>query len=192
MTVISHLQFQVVWHAVFVYLRNNNSRCADIDKLTEVRHCYPIFSHQHTIGHNYYFRTLNLLFHIDVDDSFHFTNLALDACRYVVQCRQIVSKYLNGYLRFCSGEHGVDAMGNRLPDFNVYSGDYRQFLSNVAHQLLLAAVFQFIRSLNLRRIAAARMLIKFGTSCLTGNCFDFRNTQQCFIHLLSYFVGILE
>ena len=86
------------------------------------------------------------MFHVQVGNAGNVLNGVLDFITQREHTVQIVAEQLDGYVGFRTGQHGVDTVADRLPDFYIGAHNRAQLFAHVGHQLAARTVFQFERS----------------------------------------------
>ncbi len=124
-------------------------------------------------------RTFYLLFNSNVRNPIDVADSIGYLCRGAMESRKIRSKNFYGNLGLCSRKHGVNTMRYRLADFNVYSGDICEFMTQFVGHFRACASVKYVRCFDFTHIDSKRVFVKFGTSCFSCN--------RCYLGHLHYY-----
>ena len=190
--VVGGLDHQVERSARLVHLRYGLARQIDSQKLVELGQRDAVACQQFAPWHYLEFRTLYLLFHVEVGDAVDVLAGLLDLVAYGVHLVQVAAKELDGYACLRARQHGVDAVGYGLTYLDVGARQHRQALPHVVLHLFVPAVFELERSFYLAHVDAQRMLVELGAACLACHGGYLGHLQQEPLRPCAYGVALFE
>ena len=137
-------------------------------------------------------RSFDLLLDIQVYHAVDGRDIFLDLVTQHEHAVEVVAEELDGDAGLCTREHGVDTVRDGLPDFDVDTGQNREFLAHIGYHLGMRAVFQFEGGFDFRGVHTQRVLVELGTSRLAGHGLDFGNLEQQLLGPATDVVRLLE
>ena len=85
-------------------------------------------------------RALHLLLDVQVGNTFNIREGIFHLQSERMKTWEFRTEYLYCHTGFRTGQHGIDAMRNGLPDFHIDAGEDFKAVTNVRHEFFLAAV----------------------------------------------------
>ncbi|OAV63904.1 hypothetical protein Barb4_04615 [Bacteroidales bacterium Barb4] len=114
-------------------------------------------------------RAFHLLLHVEVGKPLNVPDGIADLVADGKHAVQVRAEELDGDVGFRAGQHGIDAVRDGLPDFNVCSAEGRELAAHIVHDFLATAFRQQEGGFHLRFIHAQHVLVQLRPSGLAGN-----------------------
>ena len=179
-------------HAVFVNLRNGFAFQCGFHPTGKVGQRDAVARQHFTAGDDLQLRPLHLLLHANVGDALDTAHRPLDLLSERIHTVEVFAEQFDGDIRLRAREHGVDAVRNGLPYLHVDAFYGGEAAAHVRQKFFAAAVGEYERRFELRRIDAERVFVELGTTGLAGDGFDFGDFEQNVFDQPSDFVGLIE
>ena len=151
---VGGLDRQVERLAVVIDLADGFTAQHDIHIFFKLRQRDAVLRHQFAFRRDGKLRAFDLLLHFQVHQAGDALNGFLDLVADRKHQVQVRTEQLDCDIRFRTGKHGIDTVGNRLSDFDIGATDSRQLLADIVHDGVAATVFQDERSLDLGYVHA--------------------------------------
>ena len=190
--IFARTDYQIESLSLFIDLRHHFAGHVYLYEFIELRQGDTILRQHLPFRDNFQLRALYLLFHVQVGDTFHIGYRVLYLVSEGEHPVQVIAEQLDGDTGLRTAQHGVDTVADGLADFDVGSGQHREFPAYFGQQFGVRAVLQLERRFNFRYIHAQRMLVQFRTSCLAGHGLDFGDGKQQLFGLAPDFIGFLQ
>ena len=125
--IFARTDYQIESLSLFIDLRHHFAGHVYLHELVELRQGDTILRQHLPFRDNFQLRALYLLFHVQVGYAFHIGYRVLYLVTDGEHPVQVIAEQLDGDTGLCTAQHGVDTVADGLADFDVCSGQHREF-----------------------------------------------------------------